>query len=519
MTTQNTELAATIFEVDPPVSFSNGRELLAAMLEDCAGASRGQLEIIGGQRPSLVLPSWAHKSLNPPGLHRFLAVRFRVLWPSSDSPGIEVCGGNCFTLDQGSQGIAPARISPAEIQKRFPTATRWLRNTSDISLTAHLHAVSTWFRAAERAGWKPKRLHLEELNLRDLCIQSGQGRQRLEEPFKSIILARNPVRSPPCIDLTIIGRNKDRHSARAVEAAFRTWWRSLPVSIRHADIDQRPFIDPPSLSLLVIPDGEDIHNPPWIDWLRISEAAGNLFKIVREQSLRSSDACTNLTFDLFMLAGGIPWTAAIDQEDEVVLGLDAGHNRDERWSRWVAARQNVGDNTISCKVVRTELAEHIPTTTIARLLSPHWASSGLTVFRDGRFHSENRHDISPEGMTVSVVKHPRAVLYRQLHRHLRPARFGDALLYPDGRVLLQTSSNRDVSSSWKMPIRIGAEHQKQVERAVYLTVILCRQPALGIYHQPRLPSPVYWADLISKTTSEGWPKVVGRGLALESIIP
>lgn len=519
MTTQNTELAATIFAVEPPTGFSNGRELLDAMLRDCAKSSQGQLEIIDGQRPSLVLPSWAHKSLDPPGLHRFLDLRFRVLWPRSDSPGIEVCGGNCFTLNPDSRGTAPVRISPAEIHERYPAAAKWLRNASDISLTAHLHAVSTWFRAAESAGWKPKRLPLEELKPTDSCIESGQGRQRLEEPFRSIVLSKTPVRSPPCIDLTMIGRNKDLRAASAVKVAFRRWWPSLPVSIRYADIDQRPFIDPPGLSLLVIPEDENIHHSPWVDWLRVSEAAGNLFRIVREPSLRSSDACTNLTFDLFMLAGGIPWTAAVDQEDEVVLGLDAGHDRDQRWSRWVAARMEVGDNKTSCKLVRTQLAEHIPTTAIARLLPSDWAASGLTVFRDGRFHSENRRDISPEGMTVEVVKHPRAVLYRHLNGHLRPARFGDGLIYPDGRVLLQTSSNRDVSSSWKMPIRISVEYREQIERAVYLTVLLCRQPALGVYQQPRLPSPVYWADLISKTTSEGWPKVVGRGLVLESIIP
>lgn len=519
MTNQVTELAATVFAVKPPAGFSNGRELLDALVRDCAKASQGQLEIIDEQRPSLVLPSWAHKTLDPPGLHRFLDLRFRVLWPRSDAPGIEVCGGNCFTHVQRSNGSAPRRISLAEIHERFPAAAQWVRSVSDIPLTAHIHAVSTWFRAAEGAGWKPKRIALEEFERPDLGIQSGQGRQRIAEPFKSIILARTPIRKPKRIDLTLVGRKKNPRSSSAIETAFRKWWPSLPVSIRHLGIQQAPAIAPPGLSLLIIPDDEDIHDPPWIDWLRINEAAGNLFRIVREQSLHSSDACTNLTFDLFMLAGGIPWTAAVEREDEAVLGLDAGHNRDQRWSRWVCARVNVSDNATSCNIVKTELAEHIPGTAIERLVPHDPAARSMTVFRDGRFHSEDKRDIAPEGMTVSVVKHPRAVLYRQLNGHLRPAQFGDALLYPDGRALLQTSSNKGTASQWKMPIRISTERRDQIERAVALTSLLCRQPALGVWQQPRLPSPIYWADLISKTTSEGWPKVVGRGLGLESLIP
>ena len=519
MATENTGLAATVFSVKPPSGFANGRELLEAMIHDCAKASEEQLRIIPGHKPSLVLPSWAHKSQEPLGLQRFLDLRFRVLWPNSDLPGVEVCGGNCFTLHQDAKAGSSSRISPAEIHERFPSAAQWLRNVSDISLNAHLHAVSVWFRAAENAGWQPRRLPLEELELEEPSILSGRGRQRIQEPFKSIILAKAPVRSPQRIDLTMISRVRDARAMSAVEAAFRRWWPSLPVSIRHADIDQMPGIDPPGLSLLVIPNDEDIHRSPWIDWLLTSEAGGRRFRIVREPTLHSSEACTNLTLDLFMIAGGIPWTAAVDEQDGTVLGLDAGHNRDQRWSRWVCARLDVRDNATSCNIVKTELAEHIPGNAIARLLPDDRAARGLTVFRDGRFHSEDRREIAPEGMTVSVAKHPQAVLYRQLNGHLRPARFGDALRYPDDRVLLQTSSNRDVTSSWKMPIRVSTETSGHLTRAISLTTLLCRQPALGVYHQPRLPSPIYWADLISKTTAEGWPKVVGRGLGLESIIP
>jgi len=520
MVMQEPELRATVFTLSPPKGFSNGRELLDSLISDTANASQGTLRLVRFQRQSLVLPRWSHKVLDPPGLHRYLDLRFRVLWPHSDSPGLEVIlkeapqatGNAAGQVDAFLEALSPWR-------ERFPEAAKWVRNVSDISLTAHIHAVSTWFRAAESAGWNPRRMPLTEIFPKKRFIIWGQGRKLLEGPFKSIILARSPLRIPRRIDLNLVTRTQYARSIEAFEAAFRRFWPSLPVSIRHARIEHFPMIAPPALSLLAIPDDEDIVNSPWIDWLRKSEAAGSLFKIVRQQSLRSSQALSNMCFDLFMLAGGVPWAADIEEQDATVLGLDAGHNRDERWSRWVCARLKVGDNTISCCTTRTELAEHIPTAAAGRILPTGGDSEVLTVFRDGRFMSESPQDISPRGMTVSVVKHPRAVLYRQFGSRLRSAKFGDALLYPDGRVLLQTSSNRDVGSNWKMPIRISVEHREQIERAVYLTVLLCRQPALGVYQQPRLPSPVYWADLISKTTSDGWPKVVGRGLGLESIIP
>ena len=515
----DTVLAATLFELQPPQAWSNGRELLDALIHDCACASRGELETTGGARASLVLPSWARQYHPELGLYRLVDLRFRVLWPASDSPGIEVCAGNRFMLRSDRSGTCVIPISPAEIHDRYPEAAQWLRNASDLSLKTHLHAASVWFSTAQRAGWAPRRIPLDPIETTQPKVRSGRGIQTAEEPFKSIVLAKTPLRSPRRIDLVMIGRAIRAPHIQSIESALRRWWPSLPVSIRRAEIETDPRLEPTEVGLLVMPVDEDIQHPSWIDWLRINEAAGNLFRIVREQSLGSSNACTNLAFDLFMLAGGIPWTAAVEREDETVLGLDAGHNRDQRWSRWVCARVNVRDNATSCNIVRTELAEHIPATAIERLVPPDPAGRALTVFRDGRFHSEDKRTIAPEGMTVSVVKHPQAVLYRRLNGHLLPARFGDALLYPDGRALLQTSSNKGTATQWKMPIRISTEFRTEIEKAVTLTSLLCRQPALGVFHQPRLPAPIYWADLISKTTTEGWPKVVGRGLGLESFIP
>ena len=518
MAEQDSELKATVFAIDPPKDFSNGRELLDALITDSARASQGALLIMAGRRPGLALPSWGHKRYDAAGLNRYLDLKFRVLWPRSDAPALEVSGGNRFTLEQTS-GSDPETISPTEIHERFPEAAKWVRNVSDISLTAHMRAISTWFRAAASAGWKPRRMALAQIPAEDRFIISGQGRKKLEEPLKSIILARTPVSSPGRIDLFLVARTLDARATKSMETAFRKLWPSLPVSIRHAPIERQPTVEPPALALLVIPDDEDILNPPWIDWLRKSEEAGALFRIVRQPSLHSTDALGNLCFDLFMLAGGVPWTADTGEEDETVLGLDAGHNHDERWSRWICARLNVASNAVSSTIVQTELAEHIPQSAIQRLLTAGRNPEGFTVFRDGRFLSEDPGGFSPDGMIVSVAKYPVAILYRQLNGHLRPTRFGDALRYPDGRILLQTSSNRDTASGWKMPIQLRTERSEHVHRAVSLCLLLCRQPALGLYAQPRLPAPIYWADLISKTTATGWPKVVGRGLGLNAIIP
>lgn len=513
------ELAATVFRVHPPMSVSNGRELLEALIHDCAQSSQDQLTIIGKHRKNLVLTTRGQKTFGSSGLHRFLDLRFTLLWPKSDSPGIEVCGGNCFAVNQDTQTSSLVPISPSEVYMQFPEASDWMGIVSDISLSAHIQAISAWFRAAKRAGWSPVRMDLDRIPHQECFIRSGRGTQPLEEPFKSIILTRKPVYSPRQINLRVISTTKDTRVTESLQGAFHRWWKSLSISVRYAGIDQQPLVDPPEVGLLVIPDDCDIQESPWIDWLRSSEAKGSLFKIMRHSTLRSSEALTNVTFDLFMLAGGIPWTAVIGEEETTVLGLDAGHNRDQRWSRWVCAQIDTAINSVTCNVVRTKLAEHIPVTAIERLLPKGRVAKELTIFRDGRFHGASRREISSNGMIVSVAKHPNAVVYRKWGARALPAEFGDALRYPDGRVLLQTSSNTSNAKAWKLPVRLSVEQPNQVERAVRLTTMLCRQPALGVYSQPRLPVPIYWADLVSKTTSAGWPKVVGRGLGLESIIP
>ena len=400
------ELAATLFNIDPPLAWSNGRELLQALIHDCARASGGELAEAGNEQTSLVLPSWARKDLESHGLYRLVDLRFRVLWPRSDSPGLEVCAGNRFMRCAGSSGRHAIPTSPAEIHEHFPEAARWLRNASDLSLKTHIHAASVWFRAAQRAGWAPRRIPLNPITYPEPQVQSGRGMQSAQEPFKSIILAKAPIRSPRRIDLTLVGRSIGSSAVAAVESAFRRWWPSLPVAIRTANIAHRPTVEPPDLALLLIPDGEDIHHPSWIDWLRTNEATGKRFRISRESSLQDSSACTNLTLDLFMLAGGVPWTALVDKADRTVLGLDAGHNRDHHWSRWVCAQVDVDRNEVSCTTVRTELAEHIPDSSIDRLLPSGRSEWNATVFRDGRFHTESRQQIAPNGMAVSVVKHP-----------------------------------------------------------------------------------------------------------------
>lgn len=516
---EGSELAATVFALNPPTNFTNGRELLESLVHDCARACPNELKVIAGDRLRLVLSFRDQACQDPCGLSRFLALRFTVLWPRSSSPAVEVCGANCFVWRHSTDASSAALISTGDIHDRFPEAAQWVQAVSNISLKAHVEAVSTWFHAADRAGWNPTRLSLEKIESPDCYIQSGRGKEKLVEPFRSISIARTPVRSPSRIDLRIVSKTTDLRVVESIKMAFRRWWPMLRVSICHADIRQQPLVERPELSLLAIPAEEDVHDSPWIDWLRANEAADHLFKIVRVSSLYSETALTNLTFDLFMLAGGVPWTAVVGSEDETFLGLDAGHNRDSRWSRWVCARIEPSSNSITCRVARTGLAEHIPAGALEQIMPGDTRVGRATVFRDGRFHSGDMRFASLAGLAVGVAKSPSAVLYHNVHGKLRPAQFGDALRYPDGRVLMQTSSNREGQSSWKMPIRLSTQEKEHAEQAVSLTRLLCRQPALGVYSQPRLPSPVYWADLISKTNSTGWPKAVGRGLNLEAIIP
>ena len=85
-----------------------------------------------------------------------------------------------------------------------------------------------------------------------------------------------------------------------------------------------------------------------------------------------------------------------------------------------------------------------------------------------------------------------------------------------GEVLVQTvpQNVRDTIH----PVRLSTGFARPEELAA---VFLHQQamPGLSLFHMSRLPGTLYFADLVSKLTADGWPKVIGRGFNLPAIVP
>ena len=136
-----------------------------------------------------------------------------------------------------------------------------------------------------------------------------------------------------------------------------------------------------------------------------------------------------------------------------------------------------------------------------------------TFFRDGRFHKGEIRKIENEGIPsdkiFSVTKRPEAVLFRGTIEVPQLSSFGDYALYPDGcSALLQ--SIEPSPSDYDRPILLRGSSGIDGE-LVTDVMTLCKLPTLTLFHPARLPSPIYWADIASKRSIEGWAKAIGRG--------
>ena len=120
----------------------------------------------------------------------------------------------------------------------------------DLSLSTYIHAASIWFIAAQRAGWPPRRIPLEPIEVPKLRARypSRLGAIRVDQAGKNMVAKPTTDRS---------GHDRMRMTpsfARFLEAAFQRWRPSLPVSIRSAEIDAKPHLSSSEIGLLVIAD-------------------------------------------------------------------------------------------------------------------------------------------------------------------------------------------------------------------------------------------------------------------------
>ena len=93
--------------------------------------------------------------------------------------------------------------------------------------------------------------------------------------------------------------------------------------------------------------------------------------------------------------------------------------------------------------------------------------------------------------------------------------FGDKFETPNGHKLVQTQYSK--AEEYQGPLEIISLGQNSFNDLAFDQFIsLCSMPMLSFSNRPRLPAPIYWADLISKLDTTKWAKAVGRGFKLSA---
>ena len=97
-----------------------------------------------------------------------------------------------------------------------------------------------------------------------------------------------------------------------------------------------------------------------------------------------------------------------------------------------------------------------------------------------------------------------------------PCILGTCVVDPHGEILLQTMAPK--ANSYVRPLRLtiyGKDKLKTATDFFQHGAI----PGVSLTNSTRLPGSLYYADVISKLTTSGWTKVIGRGWGLSKIVP
>jgi hypothetical protein len=408
-------------------------------------------------------------------------------------------------------------VSTSEISNHFPSDAKWIRSTSQITLQKHVSSVKDFLIDAQDIGWCLPLIKLNQINIDNISLRNAQNiidynegcfRQIMQYPY--IEAAGRP--------LVVIGPNKISCESAVVQlknVKNKLFPNSKRFLLDYTTKTTLESIHTNSLSLIILPDSVDVEeSPQWLNYFHDIEKKGMLFKPIKQSTIENYYAWHNIIFDLFMIDGGIPWIGNNITEENIVA-IDAGHDTLNRESLWVATSYCTRSNNIRLSTHKTSLNESFDDTTIKALQIENYGKN-TCLWRDGKFHKSDRESLHKCGFKeenlYSFIKEPQAVMFRGNIDNPQPPKFGDALRYPDGSVLLQTIETK---SDYRRPIRVKTPKDSMVADII----ALCKQPITGFMHPNRLPAPLYWADLVSKKEKGGWLKVVGRSWNLKDIIP
>jgi hypothetical protein len=395
-----------------------------------------------------------------------------------------------------------------------PMYALWARQAGQVPLLEHVRLIEQFVEHLMDAGWMLEQPELTAFRVAPPRIRNGRSESWLPtQGFGQ--LARYPVVDVPAgTDFVVVGAGS--RAARGAASLEQGFARCFPGSaLRNAEVFCSETIATSAVSLVLLDDREDLaQNKKVKDALRDAEAAGCRFKLAKMGSLSKPYPTQNIAYDLFLIAGGTPWEPVIPQP--AFCSMDAGHSVELGMSRWVKVESDASQRIFDVKAMLTPLAEHMSKDCINAL----WPlQKTAMICRDGRLSQERsileELAVSENRSLVEAKKSPKAILWRTDGNNILPAEFGDALVDAHGDVLLQTVPQN--VKDYIHPVRLATRDDLELMTTAFLHQHAI--PGLSLFHMSRLPGTLYLADLVSKLTSDGWPKAIGRGFRLPSLIP
>jgi hypothetical protein len=501
-------LRASTFILPEPSRMMHARALWAEMANDVAHQSNDRYEFVGTWGYRVCLKTEAFSSPDR------MLVRYRTMEASlrrrSGRPTLlDLSVGNLFSNATASPP------EPLHVVNEVRYA-QWARHAGQVSLADHVRLVRQFTADVMDAGWRLENAALRPIKIPPPAIRNGRGVQYLPTE-KFYLLAQYPAKMADTgLAFTVVWpeSSKAAWAAAQLEASLDRMLRvSRPQVPR---VLQARRMSAETMNLVLLDDQEDLADLPNLrEELRAAEAAGIRFKLAKMGSLSKAYPAQNIAYDMFQIAGGRHWMPAEPQP--AFCSMDAGHDKAGNKSRWVKVETDGQQAIRKVSVFDTCLAEHLP----AALVDVMWPSEPTAIAcRDGRFSQERSVMEARAAMEcrplIEAKKSPRAILWHASGNGELPAQFGDAVIDDHDEVLLQTvpQDPRD----YIHPVRLAL----QGEDAIQLTTAFLHQhaiPGLSLFRMSRLPGALYFADLVSKLTTDGWPKAVGRGFNIPQVIP
>ncbi len=504
------QLQASIYQLpEPGGRRRTARDLWGEISQDLT-AEFPETYVVHDDRPFRIQLLSEQVSSADRSLVRFRTIDAHIRRRPGHPTLLDVAVGNSFFYSNGT--TPPARVHAATLAGY----ERWTKSASSISLAEHTRLISRFVSDLLCAGWTVESDQCRSIHLPALEISTQRG----VRPFpieKLSLIERMPVRLPPeGLHVHVVAGNKttsDR-AADQLADAFRGLLRGPSVKPPRITSDIR--ISNTSTNLILLDEQEDLNaNRMRRDELRTAEAAGVSFKLSRIRTIAEPYPAQTLAADLFHLAGGRLWLPASCQTP--FCSLDAGHDREAGRSRWVKVESGREHEITSVLVRDTTLAEHLP----AELLGRFWPCDPKAILcRDGRLAQERdafeSRAAAESRPLIEAKKSPGAVMWCNAGVEITAARAGDALLDSHGELLLQTVSQ--TGHDYVRPLRLATCGGDPVEVALQFYHQQA-MPGLQFFKMSRLPGSLYFADLLSKLTIDGWPKAIGRGFKVPMIIP